>query len=48
MVGIIGAFVGGFVFDLLGISAGGTLGTLVMAVVGAMMFLFVVRLIKRA
>jgi uncharacterized membrane protein YeaQ/YmgE (transglycosylase-associated protein family) len=47
VVGVIGAFVGVWVFGLLGISASGLLGLLVAAIVGAMLLLFMVRLIKR-
>ncbi len=47
VLGIIGAVVGGWVFDLLGITAYGTLGTIVMAVVGAVLFVGLVRLVRR-
>lgn len=48
IVGIIGALVGGFVFGLLGIVAFGLLGSLVTATVGAVLFLYLVRIIKSA
>lgn len=48
IIGVIGAFVGGWLFDLLGISTGGILGMFVAAVVGAIVLLYVLRLIKRA
>ncbi|OGO05528.1 MAG: transglycosylase [Chloroflexi bacterium RBG_13_56_8] len=47
IVGVVGAFIGGWIFDLLGISAGGILGSLVTALVGAIVLLYVLRLIKR-
>ena len=48
ILGIIGGVVGGWVFSLLGISAsGGTIGSLVTAVVGAVLILYVGRLIKK-
>jgi len=47
VVGVIGAFIGVWVFGLLGISAGGRLGHLVAAIVGALLLLFLIRLIKR-
>jgi len=47
-VGIIGAVVGGFVFGLLGIRAGGLLGAIITATVGAVILLYVVRLMKKA
>ena len=43
-----GQFMRGGGFGLLGIAAGGLLGSLITAVVGAVVLLFVVGLIKRA
>lgn len=48
VVGIIGAFVGGWLFGVLGIFAGGFVGAVITAFVGACLFLFVVRVIKKA
>lgn len=48
IVGAVGAVLGGFVFRTFGLAAYGTLGGLVMAVVGAIIFLYLVRLIKSA
>lgn len=48
IVGVIGSFVGVWVFGLLGIVTGGILGLLIAAVVGALLLLYVVRLAKRA
>lgn len=48
IVGVIGAFIGGWVFSLLNISAGGTFGAFITALVGAIILLFILRLIKRA
>lgn len=47
-VGAIGSVVGGYLFGFLGLSAQGILGSLIMAVVGALTFLFLLRLIKPA
>ena len=47
IVGVIGAFIGAWLFGLLGFSAGGILGLLVVALVGSLLLLFVLRLIKR-
>lgn len=47
IVGVIGAFVGSWLFGLLGIAAWGFLGTLVTATVGALALLYVLRLIKK-
>jgi len=41
LVGVVGAFVGGFVFSLLGIQSGGLIGSLITATVGAMLLLFI-------
>ena len=48
IVGVIGAFLGGWLFSLLNISAGGILGSLITAFVGAVVFLYLLRIIKRA
>ena len=48
VVGVIGAFLGGWLFDLLDISLGGLLGALVTALVGAIVLLYLLRLIKKA
>ncbi len=47
IVGIIGAFVGGFCFRLLGIVAYGVLGRLIFAVVGALVFTWLLSFIKK-
>lgn len=48
VLGIIGGVIGGWVFSLLGISAnGGLIGSLVTALVGAVLLLYVARLIKK-
>ncbi len=46
IVGVIGAFLGGFCFGLLGISAHGFLGQLIFAVLGALAFVWLLRYIK--
>jgi uncharacterized membrane protein YeaQ/YmgE (transglycosylase-associated protein family) len=49
VVGVIGALLGGWLFGLLGISAGGgLLGAIITATVGAIVFILILRLIKRA
>lgn len=48
VVGIIGAFVGAWVYGLLGLTAWGLLGQILMATIGACLLLFVIRLVKRA
>lgn len=47
VVGVIGAFIGVWVFGLLGIPAGGILGLLLAAIAGALLLLFLIRLVKR-
>jgi uncharacterized membrane protein YeaQ/YmgE (transglycosylase-associated protein family) len=47
VVGVIGALLGGFLFGLLGLSVNGLIGSLVTATVGAIVLLFLIRLIKR-
>ncbi len=46
VVGILGALAGGYIFGLLGVATYGVIGSLVTATVGAVVLLWVVRLIK--
>ena len=48
VLGVIGAFVGGWVFGLLGILPVGILGTLISATAGAVILLYLIRLVKKA
>jgi len=48
VVGIIGALLGGFLFGLLGLRSFSLIGSLVTATVGAIVLLYVVRLLKTA
>ena len=47
VVGIIGAIIGRYVFNLFNIVAGGMIGTIIMATIGAAILLFVVGLFKK-
>jgi uncharacterized membrane protein YeaQ/YmgE (transglycosylase-associated protein family) len=47
LVGILGSFVGGFLLRVLGLTAYGLWGSLMMSVVGAVVFLFIVELLTR-
>jgi uncharacterized membrane protein YeaQ/YmgE (transglycosylase-associated protein family) len=47
IVGVIGSFLGGILFWLIGLSATGLLGSLIMATVGAIAFLYLLRVIRR-
>lgn len=44
IVGVIGAFVGGFIFDMAGVPVYGFWSALGMSVIGALVFLFIVSL----
>jgi uncharacterized membrane protein YeaQ/YmgE (transglycosylase-associated protein family) len=49
IVGMFGAVLGGVLFDVLGLSAGGgRLGSLIIATVGAVVFLLLLRLVRKA
>ena len=48
VIGVLGAFVGGFLFRLVGISAYGTIGSIIVATIGAVVLVWVVRALKRA
>jgi uncharacterized membrane protein YeaQ/YmgE (transglycosylase-associated protein family) len=45
-IGVIGAVIGGFIFRLIGLSAYGTCGSLIMATIGALVLLFAVQVIQ--
>jgi len=47
VVGVCGAFVGGLLFGLLGIAAYSVVGSLLMSLAGAIVFLFLVGLVRR-
>ena len=49
VVGVIGALLGGFLFNAFGVSTGGgLLGSLIVATIGAVVLLFGIRLFKSA
>jgi len=48
VVGVLGAFLGGWLFGKLGIVTWGIPGLLITALIGAMVLLFLIRLLKRA
>jgi uncharacterized membrane protein YeaQ/YmgE (transglycosylase-associated protein family) len=47
IVGVIGSFIGVWVFGLLGITSGGILGLLIASVIGALLLLYIIRLAKK-
>ena len=48
IVGVIGAFLGGWLLPMLGVSFGGNIGLFITAFIGAVILLAIVGLIKRA
>jgi uncharacterized membrane protein YeaQ/YmgE (transglycosylase-associated protein family) len=48
VLGVIGAFIGGWLLGMLGFHAYGLLGSLITATIGAVVLVFVVRMLKRA
>jgi len=48
VVGVLGALIGGFVFRSMGLAAGGLLGAIIVATIGAIILIFLLRLIKRS
>jgi len=46
IVGVIGSFIGVWLFGQLGISSAGILGLLIAAIIGALILLFLIRLVK--
>ena len=47
IIGVVGALLGGWLFGVLGIGAGGLIGSLITAFVGAVVLIFLIRLIRR-
>jgi uncharacterized membrane protein YeaQ/YmgE (transglycosylase-associated protein family) len=49
VIGIVGAFVGGWIFSALGVASplGGLAGTILVAFIGAVVLLFIIRLVRR-
>jgi uncharacterized membrane protein YeaQ/YmgE (transglycosylase-associated protein family) len=49
VVGVVGAFIGGFLFNMLGLfPGGGIIPSLIVAVIGAVVLLWLIRLVKKA
>ncbi len=48
VIGVVGAFIGGFLFRLVGISAYGTIGSVIVATIGAVVLVLAVRALKKA
>jgi uncharacterized membrane protein YeaQ/YmgE (transglycosylase-associated protein family) len=48
VIGVIGAFIGGFLFRLVGFSAGGTIGSVIVATIGAVILVLLMRAVKKA
>jgi uncharacterized membrane protein YeaQ/YmgE (transglycosylase-associated protein family) len=48
IVGVIGAFIGGWLFSALGIGFGGLIGQIIVAFIGAVILIAILRAIKRA
>lgn len=48
VVGVIGAFLGGILFSVVGLSSHGLIGRLVTATVGAIVLLWIVAVLKKA
>ena len=46
IVGIIGAFIGGWLFSLLGIGSGGFIGSIIIAFIGACILIALLRLVS--
>ena len=47
IIGVIGAFLGGFLLNLLGLQGYGLIGSLVTAIVGACVLLWLISVIKK-
>ena len=47
IIGIIGALLGGWLFGLLGIGGGGLIGSILIAFVGAVVLIYLLRIVRR-
>lgn len=47
VVGILGAVIGGYLFNFIGLSAGGFLGSILVATIGALVLIYLLRLLKK-
>ena len=47
VVGVVGALIGGWLFTRMGVASGGLLGAIIVATVGAIILIFLLRLVKR-
>lgn len=47
VVGVVGALIGAYVFEFIGLSTNSLVGSLVMSVVGAVILLYLLQLLKR-
>jgi len=47
VIGVVGSFIGGFLFRFLGISTYGLIGQIIAALVGALLLLFIISKIRR-
>jgi len=48
VLGMLGAIVGGWLFGMLGISAGGLIGGILVAFIGAVILIWLTRMLKKA
>jgi len=48
VLGIIGAVIGGWLMGIVGIHAGGFLGTIIVAIIGAVFLIWITRMLKKA
>jgi uncharacterized membrane protein YeaQ/YmgE (transglycosylase-associated protein family) len=48
VVGVVGALIGGWLFTRMGVTSVGLLGAIIVATIGAIILIFLLRLIKRA
>jgi len=48
VLGIVGAVVGGWLVGILGIRAGGFIGTIIVAIIGSVFLIWISRMIKKA
>ena len=48
IIGLFGGLIGGWLLPMIGVSFGGIIGSIIMSVIGAVILIFIIRLVRRA
>lgn len=48
VIGLVGGLIGGWLLPMVGVNFGGIVGSIIMSVIGAVILIFVIKLVRRA